>query len=145
MTKRKPNGRKLRPREQQAIEAQKILAHLTRDGSLWDSAACAGTSIPDAWFPEMNYLTNDELALTDLALRTCQGCTISDKCLQVGMQEDDIKYGIFGGLLAGERLALRHKLSKVKLWETDKKQISSAKIVRARIEKMRVGNYDYTK
>jgi hypothetical protein len=137
---RKPNGR-----EQQAIEAQKILAHLTRDGSLWDSAACAGTAMPDAWFPEMNYLTNDELVLTDLALRTCQSCTIIDKCLQVGMQEDDIKYGIFGGLLAGERLALRHKLSRVKLWENDKKQINSAKIVRARIEKIKVGNDDYIK
>jgi hypothetical protein len=143
MTKGKPRERKLRPREQQAIDAQKILAHLTRDGSLWDSAACAGTAMPDAWFPEMNRLTNDDLILTDMALRTCQGCTISDKCLQVGMQGDDIKYGIFGGLLAGERLALRHKLSGVKLWETDKQQISSARIVRARIEKMRVGNYDY--
>jgi hypothetical protein len=61
------------------------------------------------------------------------------------MEEEDIKYGIFGGLLAGERLALRHKLSRVKLWENDKKQINSAKIVRARIEKIKVGNDDYIK
>jgi len=143
MTKGVP--RETKPHNPRSEEALKILNHLTKDGSLWDSAACAGTAMPDAWFPEMNRLTNDDLILTDLALRTCQGCTIIDKCLQVGMEEEDIKYGIFGGLLAGERLALRHKLSRVKLWENDKKQINSAKIVRARIEKIKVGNDDYIK
>jgi hypothetical protein len=133
---RKPNGRKLRPREQQAIDAQKILAHLTRDGSLWDEASCAGTAMPDAWFPEMSSLTNEDIVITKMVLQTCDGCQIKDKCLQIGMQEDDIKFGIFGGLFAGERLALRNKLTGRRLLGLEEQQVRGAQMVRERINKL---------
>lgn len=136
MTKRKPNGRKLRPREQQAIDAQKLFAHLTRDGSLWDQANCAGTSMPDAWFPDISNLTNDDLIITDLALRTCDSCMIREQCLEVGMQEDDIKFGIFGGLFAGERLALRSKLTGRRLLVVEEQQVRGARMIRERIKRM---------
>jgi WhiB family redox-sensing transcriptional regulator len=134
---RKPNGRKLRPREQQAIDAQKLFAHLTHDGSLWDGALCAGSEYPNWWFPEVgNAITNEEIIITGMALEICDACPIRDQCLEVGMQDDDIRFGIWGGMLAGERLALRNKLTGKRATEFERSAISGARMVRARISKL---------
>lgn len=134
---RKPNGRKLRPREQQAIDAQKLFAHLTHDGSLWDNALCAGATYPDWWYPPTtNHITLDEVATAGMALEICKACPIQEQCLEVGMQGDDIYYGIWGGLLAGERLALRAKLTRKALTNKETMAISGARIVRERLSKM---------
>ena len=134
---RKPNGRKLRPREQQAIDAQKLFAHLTHDGSLWDNALCAGSEYPNWWFPEVgNAITNEEIIITGMALEICDACPIRDQCLEVGMQDDDIRFGIWGGMLAGERLALRNKLTGKRATEFERSAISGARMVRARISKL---------
>lgn len=134
---RKPNGRKLRPREQQAIDAQKLFAHLTHDGSLWENALCAGATYPDWWYPPTtNHITLDEVATAGMALEICAACPIREQCLEVGMQGDDIYYGIWGGLLAGERLALRAKLTRKKLTNKETMAISGARIVRDRLSKM---------
>lgn len=81
---RKPNGRKLRPREQQAIDAQKLFAHLTNDGSLWDNALCQGATYPDWWHPATtNHITLDEIATAGMALEICSACPIREQCLEV--------------------------------------------------------------
>lgn len=134
---RKPNGRKLRPREQQAIDAQRLFAHLTHDGSLWDNALCAGATYPDWWYPATtNHITLDEIATAGMALEICSACPIKEQCLEVGMQDDDIRYGIWGGLLSGERLALRAKLTGKKLTNAEQMAVGGARIVRERLHKM---------
>ena len=134
---RKPNGRKLRPREQQAIDAQKLFAHLTLDGSLWDNALCAGAKYPDWWYPATtNHITYEEIGMASMALEICDACPIREQCLEVGMQEEDIHYGIWGGLLTGERLALRAKLTGRRLTNADTMAVSGARIVRERIKKL---------
>jgi hypothetical protein len=52
------------------------------------------------------------------------------------MQDDDIRYGIWGGLLSGERLALRAKLTGKKLNNAETMAVSGARIVRDRLSKM---------
>jgi hypothetical protein len=71
-----------------------------------------------------------------MALEICKACPIREQCLEVGMQDDDIRYGIWGGLLAGERLALRAKLTGKKPNNAEKMAISGARIVRERLSKM---------
>jgi hypothetical protein len=71
-----------------------------------------------------------------MALEICSACPIREQCLEVGMQDDDIRYGIWGGMLAGERLALRAKLTGKKLTNGETMAISGARIVRERLSKM---------
>jgi hypothetical protein len=52
------------------------------------------------------------------------------------MQDDDIRYGIWGGLLAGERLAIRAKLTRKKPTNAERMAIGGARIVRERLSKM---------
>jgi hypothetical protein len=52
------------------------------------------------------------------------------------MEEEEIRHGIWGGLLAGERLALKAKNSGRRLWKVEVTQVQSARIVRARIKKI---------
>jgi len=52
------------------------------------------------------------------------------------MQDDDIRYGIWGGMLSGERLALRAKLTGKKLSNAESNAVGGARIVRERLSKM---------
>jgi hypothetical protein len=134
MTKGVPRGTK--PRKERSEDALKILGHLTKDGSLWDRANCAGTQEPDAWFPNMQYMTNEDLVITEMALRICDRCEIKTECLIVGMEEEELRHGIWGGLLPGERIELKVKNSGRRLWTTERTQIQSARIVRERMKKL---------
>jgi len=71
-----------------------------------------------------------------MALEICAACPIREQCLEVGMQDDDIRYGIWGGLLSGERLALRAKLTGKRLTNAETMAVSGARIVRERLKKM---------
>lgn len=72
--------------------------------------ACYGNENPDLWFPElgrgMTSPTRLEKVGRDIntAVAVCSTCPIKDDCLEYGMQPDNINYGIWGGLLAAERL-----------------------------------------
>jgi hypothetical protein len=135
MTKGKPRERKLRPREQQAIDAQKLFAQLTKDGSIWEHASCADTQFPDAWFPDNNgKMTRDEYELVRMAIRICDGCPVREECLTVGMQDEDIRFGVWGGLLAGERLAIRHKTTGYPLGKLDRLAVAGAKATRKKLD-----------
>jgi hypothetical protein len=130
-------SRKLIPREQQAIDAQKLFAHLTHEGSLWDNALCTGATYPDWWYPATtNHITLDEIATAGMALEICKACPIREQCLEVGMQDDEIRWGIWGGMLAGERLALRAKLTRKRLTNAEAMAVGGARIVRERLSKM---------
>jgi len=65
---------------------------------------------PDLWFQEMpigvasrtkmRELSNN----TKMAIQICETCPIKAQCLEEGMKEENLPYGVWGGLMAGERL-----------------------------------------
>ena len=77
---------------------------------------CYGDENPDAWFPEIpqgfpspkNQVTLKDETLRALAL--CNSCPKKQACLEEGMQDKNLAYGIWGGTLAGERVMLSMKL-----------------------------------
>jgi hypothetical protein len=77
--------------------------------------ACANSINPDAWFPEYSVgrPTPDKMevlvANTNYALSLCGMCSKTDDCLIEGMKDENLAYGIWGGLLAGERIELLGK------------------------------------
>jgi len=72
---------------------------------------CAADTNPDAWFPEMPPGTppkkiREELHReTNRAIALCNSCPVQEKCLKVGMEPDNLQFGIWGGKLPDERIA----------------------------------------
>ena len=68
--------------------------------------ACYNHPDPDAWFPEPARYA-DEIKLTVLrgviALKVCAECPFTKACLKLGMEDQNIDWGIFGGALSHER------------------------------------------
>jgi len=76
-----------------------------------NQGACYGHEKPDLWFPEIgrgrfgHKERVEKIAKeTQAALTICGSCSIKDECLEEGMKFENRSYGIWGGLLAGERL-----------------------------------------
>jgi hypothetical protein len=74
--------------------------------------ACDGNENPDLWFPELGRGGDGrsdarlvrKAKEVDLALAICKSCDKKAECLNEGMRPENINYGIWGGLMAGERL-----------------------------------------
>lgn len=68
-----------------------------------DSAHCASTSIPDAWF-------SAEEQEKDYAVAVCNGCPAKTACLIWALDRPyDSDYGVWGGLTRNQRRQLRRK------------------------------------
>jgi hypothetical protein len=73
---------------------------------------CAEHPEPDLWFPEFTQGTITERKAKAMAEQVksatelCDRCPLMVECLTEGMKEENITYGIWGGLLAGQRLEL---------------------------------------
>jgi hypothetical protein len=78
---------------------------------------CSTHPNPDLWFPEelssqrgsgrpsrKQHQQMVENALKAVAI--CAFCPVRARCLEEGMREENIEHGIWGGLLAGERIRL---------------------------------------
>jgi Transcription factor WhiB len=75
---------------------------------------CSTNRDPDLWFPEeqvsqgrpsrANHERMVKRALT--AISICQSCPTRPECLTEGMKEENIEHGIWGGMLAGDRITL---------------------------------------
>lgn len=75
---------------------------------------CSTHPNPDLWFPEEQQGVGRptrtarkrmvENAITAMAI--CQECPIRARCLESGMSEENIEHGIWGGMLAGDRIIL---------------------------------------
>lgn len=71
---------------------------------------CSKHPNPDLWFPEQpqGRPTNAKRKLVAskvrLALSICDSCPIKAECLDEGMKPENIEHGIWGGMLAGERI-----------------------------------------
>lgn len=72
---------------------------------------CTNHANPDWWFPEYENGRPAEskvLALVETigkAKALCNTCPVKDECLSEGMSDKDLPFGIWGGKLAGERIA----------------------------------------
>jgi hypothetical protein len=79
------------------------------------SANCYGDSNPDAWFPDIPQGARSErttaklVAETRRALALCETCPKKAACLEEGMEHENLGFGIWGGMLAGERVMLSGK------------------------------------
>lgn len=73
---------------------------------------CTNDANPDAWFPELPQGNASPTKLKVLATETlrainlCNSCPAKDTCFNDGMQVSNLAHGIWGGALAGERMAL---------------------------------------
>ena len=65
---------------------------------------------PELWFPEMpvgHTVKSKMVALRDAsnnAIDICGACPIQARCLEEGMKDENLAYGIWGGVMAGERI-----------------------------------------
>jgi Transcription factor WhiB len=78
---------------------------------------CSTHPNPDMWFPEElphqrgggrpSLQSKRHMAMkATLAMAICQDCPIRARCLEEGMREENIEHGIWGGMLAGDRIIL---------------------------------------
>ena len=88
------------------------------DRALWEGVAgkalCADGSLdPDEWFPVNSH---EEIARRQAAraIAVCTACPARAECLELSLRHWDIgQHGVWGGLVAAERAALRrHRLSR---------------------------------
>ena len=89
------------------------------------NGTCLSHDDPDIWFagevdladPNSSVNTNSlesrrqvEDAIT--ALSICRNCPAKDNCLEIGMSGDSLQYGIYGGTMPGERIAMLGRVTR---------------------------------
>lgn len=73
---------------------------------------CTNDDNPDAWFPTVPNGGRPDTILRRMvpeikyAINMCNRCPIREKCLEEGMKPENLAYGIWGGTLAGQRIAM---------------------------------------
>ena len=72
---------------------------------------CTNDPNADYWFPENengrpSMARRRELVSSiNYAIEQCNSCPAKERCLEEGMKSENLPHGIWGGLLAGERIA----------------------------------------
>ena len=78
--------------------------------------SCTTDDNPDAWFPDVPvgrpHASKMEAigAETARAMKLCDSCPKQDECLDEGMKPENLAFGIWGGMLAGERVIYTGKV-----------------------------------
>jgi hypothetical protein len=73
---------------------------------------CTGSKTPNDWYPETGSGQMSQKRLTEFKSKVahvidlCNSCPIKDTCLEQGMRKENLPFGIWGGKLAGQRLAM---------------------------------------
>lgn len=80
---------------------------------------CVGSDDPDMWFagevdltePSSSVNANSQATKLEvdkaiMALSICKNCPVKDDCLELGKHGQQLYFGIYGGTMAGERLAM---------------------------------------
>jgi hypothetical protein len=71
---------------------------------------CTDHENPDLWYPELPAGRPTISKVSELAyeikdaLAICASCPVNQQCLEEGMKSENLPFGIWGGLLAGERM-----------------------------------------
>ena len=73
--------------------------------------SCTDDENPDAWFPTIDNGNIETMNLRVLptvqyAIGVCSRCPIRETCLEEGIKPENLAHGIWGGLLAGQRIAI---------------------------------------
>jgi len=77
---------------------------------------CTGDANPDAWYPEVGPGQPTARRMIPLvkevnrAIALCNSCYRQEECLDEGMKPNNLPFGIWGGMLAGERVMMTGKL-----------------------------------
>lgn len=77
---------------------------------------CTTDANPDAWFPELPQGAQTPLKIQAIAdevsraIGLCNSCPKQEECFIEGMEPKNLAYGIWGGRLAGDRLAFADTL-----------------------------------
>lgn len=98
---------------------------------IWYDAACNGDSDPEAWWLDFN-IENIDIPRLGRALTMCRSCPVQQQCLRVGLSDSEINTGIWGGLLPGERIIVKHGAPRRTRVQRDK--MATAVKVRQRVE-----------
>ena len=74
-------------------------------------AQCADSNLdPDDWFP-VSMETDQARQEAAAAITVCTACVVRVQCLALSLRRWDVgQYGVWGGLVAAERMALRREL-----------------------------------
>ena len=80
---------------------------------------------PDIWFagevdladPTSSVNTNSlearkQVENAIIALSICKNCPAKNDCLEIGMSGDSLQYGIYGGTMPGERMAMLGRVTR---------------------------------
>ena len=73
---------------------------------------CSSDTNPDAWFPTVQVggrISSVYRAMApeiNRAINLCNTCPKKQECLDEGMQPRNLAHGIWGGILAGDRIAM---------------------------------------
>lgn len=73
---------------------------------------CTGSPTPDDWYPELGSGSHSPKRVEQFkakvraTIELCNTCPIKAQCLEQGMEKENLPFGIWGGKLAGERLAM---------------------------------------
>jgi hypothetical protein len=87
-----------------------IIVDYIFDRSVAMKGLCADTDEPDLWFTQLDRgkpsdRKNQEIANeVSRAIAICNKCPIKKECYQEGLRPVNILYGIWGGVMAGDRL-----------------------------------------
>lgn len=74
------------------------------------SGLCTKDSNPDSWFPDVPQGRPSRTKMIALGeeigrvIKLCDSCPKQDDCLDEGMKPENLAFGIWGGMLAGERI-----------------------------------------
>lgn len=87
--------------------------------------SCVGSDDPDMWFAGEVDLTEPNTSVNGssqankievdraiTALSVCKNCPAKDDCLELGKHGQQLYFGIYGGTMAGERLAMMGRVTK---------------------------------
>jgi hypothetical protein len=73
---------------------------------------CTDSPTPDDWYPELGSGAHSVKrvekfkAKVQATIELCNTCPIRAECLEQGMRKENLPFGIWGGKLAGQRLAM---------------------------------------
>lgn len=95
------------------------------------NAECRDHYEPDIFFPEDYRDMAERAQVAAQALAACSICPEVDACFRFGMEKENVSYGIYGGTLSGERMALARRRGRVAALA-----IQEAKRLRRRIKIM---------
>ena len=87
--------------------------------------SCVGSDDPDMWFAGEVDITDPNSSVNGssqankvevdraiTALSVCKNCPAKDDCLELGKHGQQLYFGIYGGTMAGERLAMMGRVTK---------------------------------